>query len=135
MKQIKHQKQGERDCVCTCIAMIAGIKKRTIRNRYHGRYMSDHTFNAGEILNELGVKYNPCDNNTVIKGKVYLATVPSLNMLGYFHQVIIDARESMLVFDPNRGIAGRNYYVTKVCPSARKQIRLHSWILDYEVYI
>ncbi|HEF0026997.1 TPA: hypothetical protein R8G57_001495 [Citrobacter freundii] len=135
MKQIKHQKQGDRDCVCTCIAMIAGIKKRIIRNRYHDRYMNEHNFKEDKILDDLGIKYTTCNNSTVIKGKVYLATVPSINMLGYFHQVIIDARESMQVFDPNRGVKGRNYYVTKVSPTSSKQIKMHSWILDYEIYL
>lgn len=87
------------------------------------------------MLNCLGIKYKKCYNNTVSPGKIYLATVPSLNIPGYFHQIIIDTRENIQIFDPNRGVSGRNYYVTKASPSARKQIKLHSWILDYEVYL
>lgn len=135
MKQIKHQKQGERDCVCTCIAMIADINKNIIRKRYHEKFMNDSNFNENNILDCLGIKYNKCYDNILYSGRIYLALVPSLNMPGYFHQVIIDNREDTLVLDPNRGRPGKNYYVINVCPSATKQIKLRSWILEYEVYI
>lgn len=135
MKRIKHQKQGDRQCVCTCIAMIAGIKKNTVVKRHHVKYMSNNNYGIDKILEDFGIGYNTCDGNYLHKGKVYLATVPSLNMLGYFHQIIIDNRDGIQVFDPNRGVPGKNYYVTKVSPTSRKQILLRSWIIDYEVYL
>ncbi|EBD4137240.1 hypothetical protein ACEVVA_002080 [Salmonella enterica] len=136
MGEIKHQKQGDLDCVCTCIAMITGIKRRTITRRYQHRYMNESGFDTNNILDDLGVKYRKCIHGDRIDlNKVYLVTVPSLNMAGLFHQIIIDTRAGFEILDPNRGVSGRNYYVLRASPSARKQIKLRAWILDYEIYM
>lgn len=136
MKEIKHQKQREMDCVCTCIAMITGIKRRIITRRYHERYMNGRNFNTDNILDELMVKYRRCEHSEKVElNKVYLVTVPSLNMPGLFHQIIMDTRAGFEILDPNRGVKGRKYYVLSVSPTSSKQFKLRSWILDYEIYI
>ncbi|EIO1437863.1 hypothetical protein LOV73_004075 [Salmonella enterica] len=139
MKEIQHQKQGEMDCVCTCIAMVSGVKRKDIRAKYHDRYMNDPDFNVNNILDDLNIKYRECHKNEdVLLGKVYIVTVPSINMLGYFHQIIIDARinkskPEIKIFDPNKGVRERKYYVFTVSGKARNQVKLLSYILDYEI--
>lgn len=139
MKEIKHQKQGEMDCVCTCVAMISGVKRKYIRAKYHNRYMNDPDYNVDNILDDLNIKYRECHKKEdVLLGRVYIVTVPSINMPGYFHQIIIDARinkskPEIKIFDPNKGKRGRKYYVFTVSGKARNQVKLLSYILDYEI--
>ncbi|HHA3474793.1 TPA: hypothetical protein ACODLE_001579 [Salmonella enterica subsp. enterica serovar Infantis] len=136
MKIIKHQKQGEMDCVCTCIAMVAGMSRRSIRRKYHNRFMNDNDYDINHILDDLKIKYRICNPNENIKlNCVYLVTVPSVNMPGWFHQIIIDTREGFEILDPNRGLKGRKYYVLHVSPKSKNQIKLNAFILDCEVYI
>lgn len=136
MKVIRHQKQGKMDCVCTCIAMISGIPRRVISRKYHNRFMNENDYDINNILDELNIKYRKCDPNEMIKlNCVYLVTVPSVNMLGWFHQIIIDTREGFKILDPNRGLKGRKYYVFRSLPKGKNQIKLQAWITDYEVYI
>lgn len=98
--------------------------------------MNERDFDTNNILDELGVKYRKCIHGDRIElGKVYLVTVPSLNMAGLFHQIIIDTRMGFEILDPNCGVRGRSYYVLSVSPSARKQVKLRAWILDYEIYL
>lgn len=84
-------------------------------------------------LTYLGLEWRakPRTDNRLQAGVVYLATVPSLNLPGTFHQIILDCRsEEILILDP-AAFTGKNYYALDVidgmsCP-------LVTWILDYEV--
>ncbi|ECI5363932.1 hypothetical protein DU846_01940 [Salmonella enterica subsp. diarizonae] len=98
--------------------------------------MNENDYDINNILDELNIKYRKCDPDEMIKlNCVYLVTVPSVNMLGWFHQIIIDTREGFKIFDPNRGLKGRKYYVFRSLPKGKNQIKLQAWITDYEVYI
>lgn len=98
--------------------------------------MNARNFDTDNILDELKVKYRRCEHHEIIElNKVYLVAVPSLNMPGLFHQIIMDTRAGLEILDPNRGVKGRKYYVLSVSPRSSKQVKLRAWILDYEVYI
>jgi hypothetical protein len=68
-------------------------------------------------------------------GNIYLLTVPSLNISGGLHHIILDLRDEetdeVVVFDPNRGKHGKYYYQgwDKPLESAWSVV-LHAWIID-----
>lgn len=70
-------------------------------------------------------------DNRLEAGKVYLATVPSINLPGSFHQIVLDTREEeLIILDPAAG-TGANYFSLSVDDGQCAE--LTSWILDYEV--
>ncbi|WP_156305435.1 hypothetical protein [Yersinia pekkanenii] len=102
--------------------------------KYHRQYMENDDFTVGNILDDLNIRHRLCGRDERLSpGSLYLVTAPSINILGKFHQLIIDFRCGIEIFDPNRGVKGRKYYVRTFSARARNQIRLTSWYVDYEI--
>lgn len=116
---IKHQMQPTHNsCVSTCLAMLAGRDAEEIVAEFHDRYWK-YPFSIISIMEELDIVAVPCSviGSTVYWGQLYLFNMPSLNIQGGTHQIIVDMRESGTgkVFDPVLGRVGddgelRNFY-------------------------
>jgi len=79
-------------------------------------------FESRYSIDEQGIKYIG----------VYLVTVPSLNIPGCNHQIVVEmTNDSYQVFDPVRGREGRKYYVNQGCEDdSGLQYPLGSFIVD-----
>lgn len=84
-----------------------------------------HGKKTSEVLHMMGIRFAvlPLEDNTVWMDKVYLACVPSLNLPGSFHQILLDTRSGDLeVLDPAE--ESKERYTPD---------NLTSWILEYEI--
>ena len=137
MKEIKHQKQPTRDtCTSACLAMILGTPVDEVVEEFHKDWTEGKTDPAHYLVKKgvkLQIHREPYDN-TVLWGKVYLLTVPSLNVKARTHHVVVDMRGGEgkgIVYDPNEGWTDKARYVgwTK----GREEIEqypLKSWLID-----
>lgn len=118
--EIKHQTQlTPTSCVPACMAMISGVDQQSIiddLDRHHGSCGSLHD----EFCQWVRLGYLPqlVPWNSLRHGIVMLATVPSLNIPGGMHRIVIDLRDVLTVYDPNKGRDGRRFYT---------EDSLHSW--------
>jgi len=136
MREIIHQKQTQLDCVCTCMAMLCGLPRRELVKRYHKRYLIDSEINISDILWELNISFRECRQEENIKpGKLYVASVPSLNIVTRLHLILVDWRikSGLKIFDPNRGVSGRKYYVLHDNPRFKNQVTLGGYHTEYEI--
>lgn len=102
-------------CVATCFAMVAGIPASIMAEKFHARYRNDE-ISIGDILRELEIPfsdYPSSDRNSFRDEGVYLVSVPSLNIRGGMHQIVIEMTSEGLwsVFDPNYDRCDRLFYV------------------------
>lgn len=121
---MKLQKQTlHNSCLSACVAMLTGRPVEEVTAQYHDLIWSGMPIT--EVLRQEGVPFQELSlkANQVWFGRVYLACVPSLNLPGSFHAIIIDARgDEMEVLDP--APEGKQQYTAE---------NLHSWILECEV--
>ena len=110
--EIKHinQKCGK-SCVAACLEMITGKPQETFISKW-GR--KDKTIGDEEVkaaLRQHGFYYIPYGLNTLVSGRVYIITVPSLNLPRENHAIVIDFRGKICrAYDPQAGISGKLYY-------------------------
>lgn len=103
--------QCSKSCVIACMAMVAGVSFEEAYKSIEDIAeppLSDMPTRIG--LTRLGVA---CFSDTIIlwKGEVYLLDVPSLNLLGSMHCIVVDTRSDEYgIYDPNYGIPGKKYY-------------------------
>ncbi len=141
IKPIVHQTQpSENSCVCTCLAMLMGKPAADVVAKWHTKYYMEHE-TLLEILEEEGFRVHchyAAGAARLVEGKLYLITVPSLNIEGSFHQVIVDWRDRSkpgVCYDPAKGLEGRKYYTLDMdewdeVDAARL---LTSWIIDFTI--
>jgi hypothetical protein len=137
MKEIKHQMQPTPDtCTSACLAMILDVPVANVVEFFHKDWTDGKTDPAHFLVRNLAkiqIHREPY-NNTLLFGKVYLLTVPSVNITGRNHHIIVDMRHGEgkeIVYDPNQGRMDCSYYVgwTK----GRQEIEqcpLKSWMID-----
>lgn len=111
---IKHQMQPcPVSCVTTCMAMIANIPVVEMIDRFHLEYR-DGELSNGDMLRALGIEFRDfrsSDRKSIDEDGVYLLGVPSLNIKGGMHQILIEMADGeWSVFDPNEGKEGKVYY-------------------------
>jgi hypothetical protein len=121
----------------TVIAMISGRSVHEVIDTY------DHEFCARNIwydrpLRDYGITYlrGHLDRADLMSGFAHLFTVPSLNIPGDFHAVLlvwaID-QENPIVLDPNYLRDGKHFYVFEASPDEPMAHTLINWRVD--VYI
>ena len=102
----------DKSCMLACVAMISDKTLTEIRSLYKGNIpLSDRElFDLVESL-ELAIyseRYNEIHRNSV-----YIIVVPSLNITGGTHGIVVDTRGGeMRVFDPQHGRKGKKWYTT-----------------------
>lgn len=121
--KLKHQMQPcQTSCMCTCIAMILDVPAQVIIDRFHTRYR-EKDMSIREMFTELHVKFmswDSADRNSMghMGSGYYLSSVPSLNVQGGLHSIVLefDADELLwIVHDPQKG-TGFKYYEGKKNP-------------------
>ena len=136
MREIIHQKQTQLDCVSTCMAMLAGLPRREVADRFHLRYLVECKIDVSDILWELQIPFRECrQEETILAGKLYVVSVPSINMETRMHLILVDWRvgKELKIFDPNRGVTGRRYYVTSSNPRYKNQVTFRGYHAEYEI--
>lgn len=111
---IKHQTQPcTVSCVATCLAMLVDEPVQGLIDQFHEKYRAGAT-SMGQLLNELQIPCTSFDSlslPTLISSGAYLVSVPSLNIQGGMHQIIIEVTEDgYFVNDPVKGIEGKLFY-------------------------
>lgn len=115
---IEHQMQPcPISCVTTCMAMIVGCPVSDLmgmHEEYHATNLS-----IRQILDRLGIpfrSFDSADRQSLGDEGVFLASVPSLNIQGGMHQVIVEMLDDgdWRVCDPNQGRGDRLYYTSLV---------------------
>lgn len=134
---MKHQTQPTTDsCVCACLAMLAGKPVKTVIEHYHEKIWS-HLVSVEWCLEDLDIPFERrfYEGHSVYRGRVYLASVASLNCQGGLHQVLLDCRgEEMVVLDPAKGIPEKYHYAYQ--PEHGEDplaVPLDSWLISHEV--
>jgi hypothetical protein len=137
--KIKHVKQPTNtSCVSACIAMLTSCDVKIIIEEFHELY-SRAEIRPDEFLARHGIVAEPVSilDNQLQFDKIYLVSVPSLNVQAVTHQIIIDLRddENVMLFDPNQGKKSKKYY-TYAKPRSKlgkNEINIRSYNLDYEI--
>lgn len=137
MKEVKLVQQPTNDsCVSACLAMVTGLDIETVYNEFHDPYYVKRNQSIHRYAAEKGVDLQPaytCYNSLAERG-VYLVTVPSLNIVGGLHEIVVDTRDGFInVYDPVRD--GRYRYVSyaDVTDCGPLEVQLKSWLIDYRV--
>jgi len=115
MSQIVFQQQNQpKNCASSCIAMLLNRPIEEVTEEFHEGYLAGE-ITVHEYLQKHGVDVEPMNvTDTPTPGFVYFVGVPSLNIKGCSHYVILDAREKedgFTLIDPNKGREGKEWYV------------------------
>ena len=117
MNEIKIVNQREdNDCAIACVAMVTGLPyERVIGNvKAVDRGLSDRQTTL--LLMKLGfyVEDYGFRSSSLAHGGLYIAAVPSLNIPGHMHYVVVDVRTpgdaDGIVYDPNYERKGKKWY-------------------------
>ena len=138
MKTLKHQQQPSSDtCVSACIAMILNQPVSEVINDFHQEYLRGE-IDVDEYLHIRGIKCVPLMStiSTMLWDRVYFLSVPSLNKLGYWHQVLgYFENDKFVLLDPNKGREDKLYYVEHDVEFTKpNEFRLKSYLYNFEVW-
>lgn len=102
-------------CTSACLAMITFKPVQDVVLEFDAAYNA-HDTTPAEYLESLGYhpkRYYTDSFNELEPGHIYLLTVPSVNLNGLLHHVVLDFRDELdpVVLDPSRGREGKRYYV------------------------
>ena len=134
---IKHQTQPcTVSCVATCLAMLVDEPVQGLIERFHARYRAGAT-SMRQLLDELEVpfrSFDSCDLPMLNESGAYLISVPSLNIQGGMHQIIIEVDATgvdYFVHDPVKGLEGKMYYGRRneTFPEAG-EVELNGFVID-----
>ena len=103
------------NCVSASLSMVTGIHIDQVTSEFNDVYHADVEINESTYLNSVGYPHTvlPGVFRTPTWGNIYLAVVPSLNIRGGTHEIVIHCTsdEEFLVLDPNKGLPDCYYYV------------------------
>lgn len=132
MKIKQLQQPTGNTCVCTSIAMVTASDLTFVIEKFHDDYMSGK-IDEFDILKQLGSYFIRQGDHNIVKGRIYIASVSSLNILGKTHSIVIDASgDRIVIFDPAKGKLDKKYYVWKD-PESADEIELGGWSLVAEI--
>lgn len=124
--EIKHQTQLlHNSCVSACLAMALGVDQQKVIDEFHGEYVSGE-IHPSEYLNEKGIPLQPYTFGVEYqvdpdKLWVYFLTVPSLNVVGGLHQILLVwGAGNDWVYDPAKG------FTTQKGKKGRKQRKFYT---------
>ncbi len=123
-------------CVSACLAMLLGIPVERVLEEFHDRYKAHEVKPFDYLAGKIQAHY-PVDAEEDLEwDRVYLLGVPSLNIRGGMHAVLLDTRGGKLrLYDPNVGKAGREYYFLsrESLSSVAGGVLLTSWAISLYV--
>lgn len=136
---IKHVKQPTLNtCVSACLAMILNKPVEDVIEEFHSRYYNNWEITISEYLTKNGVKHHCSEGGgreTLHMGGLFLCTVPSLNIPGALHQIVIDMTDhKFIVHDPIKGWEGKKFYVGPDQDAEETgAFIIHTWVKDVEI--
>ncbi len=106
----------DKSCGIACVAMVSGIAPSTIE-RWSGRPETD-ALSIECLLVKVRLHSRLEFSNQLFEDRVYIVAVPSLNIPGGMHYIVIDTRlfnldengPDWIIFDPNWGLEGKKFY-------------------------
>jgi len=112
--KIEHQQQpDDMSCVMTSAAMLVGLSVEDEEiQKFNRDYLHQMATVSSFAMSRAGAIYvrSPlAEERTFIAGNVYVLHVPSLNNIGGGHSIVVDARDVLELFDPQKG-TGKKYY-------------------------
>lgn len=133
---LQHQQQPTfNTCMSACVAMVAGQPVAEVVERWHQSF-HDKADWLDDALDYYKIPYfygsqRRCE---LLYGFIYFLTVPSLNIQGGLHQILVSltADRGIEVFDPARGRPGSKYYVYGI-PTSDDEVELISWCIDLSI--
>lgn len=137
---IKHKTQPTMmSCIATCLAMLLDKDPKEVDEEFSLEYIRGH-IDVASYLYRQGIFAQPhvtAGIHQIRPGRLYLATVPSLQIPGLFHQIIIDARfDNVTVYDPCKGLEGKQYYsYDHIAEDSELAYPLRSFLIDYEIIL
>lgn len=123
-------------CTSACLSMLTNVDVNDVVSSFHNDWKSLKS-NPSEFLSHNGIRHSvnkDVFSHKVNWGNVYLLTVPSLNIEGGLHHILLDLTGDFeSVLDPNNGKEGKKYYTGWSCEAAGLQVQLTSWMVDIEI--
>lgn len=135
MTEIKFVQQPTGDsCTSACLSMLTGIPIDEVIEKFHSDWKAKKS-NPAVWLNQNGFNYEVNHNpfcHTAEWGSVYLLTVPSLNIVGGLHHIVMDLRsDTEVILDPNYGKVGKKYYTGwSVKSESLLAVKLSAFLID-----
>jgi hypothetical protein len=134
IREVQHIVQiNDRSCVAACLAMITGRSSKEVFDEFHDSYINGKT-RLCDYLEKHSIPFElKTIRDHVRPGTVYLLSVPSLNIRGGMHQVVLDTRGDIcVVYDPAKGKEDKFYYVYDN-PKFTNQVSLRGFRIDVEL--
>lgn len=129
------QQPTKTSCMSACVAMVSGQPVEDVVQRWHESF-HDKTSWLDDALDfyKIPYFYGSQRKGELLYGFVYFLTVPSLNIKGGLHQILMSltADRGIEVFDPNKGRKGCMYYVWGG-EQGGDQFVVTSWCIDLAV--
>lgn len=143
IKPIKHQTQPiPTGCVMTCLAMLLGRPVLELCERYHVHYYIKQNFEIFDMLEEEGIEYRRVLSGCIARMDpygLYWLAVPSLNLPGQMHAVLVDYRDPTRpqCYDPAKGLPNTRYYVLHSADVDEDEsglaFQLLTWVVDFVI--
>ena len=138
--KINHETQRTPyDCGVACVAMISDIPYEKIKEQHGKEGMRCEELD--EILAWCGIKFERQMYNHLAPEEVYIVVVPSLNVQGGTHYIVIDTREESLQeadgYDPDKELPeGADMWLSCFDPNTGREgalsygfdVKLQSWM-------
>lgn len=126
-------------CMAACLAMLLDKDVEEVDSEFSLDYIRGY-IDVASYLYQRGIFAQPhitAGMHQIRPGRLYLATVPSLQLPGLFHQIIIDARfDGVTVYDPAKGLEGKQYYsYDHIAEENELAYPLRSFLIDYEIIL
>jgi len=109
---IEHKMQiNGTTCVQACWAMLSGWTVEEVVKLVGDKGLSwAEEYDLGL---KMGLRFNMCSMPSLLPNLYHMVTVPSLNLEGVMHRIVLyydEPRAKMIVFDPNQGCEGVKVY-------------------------
>jgi hypothetical protein len=112
---IKHVTQPSAlTCVQACWAMVSDLPIENIIKEMGDKGLS--CSDEYELALKTGIFFNQCTWPNLMPNFYHLVTVPSLNLVGVNHRIVLyydEPKAKMVVFDPNVGRQGVKAYTSE----------------------
>jgi ABC-type bacteriocin/lantibiotic exporter with double-glycine peptidase domain len=132
MKLIRQK--DDYSCGIACVAMVSGLSFSKVKECSKNILRSDYTMTAEEmdaLLKSLKIRFSRKLYPRFAKTSLYIVTVPSLNVVGGNHYVVVDLRDAVFtVYDPQEGRKNKKYYARTFKSKKGIPIRAYSEVVQ-----
>ncbi len=120
-----------RDCGYACIAMVCNITLDKVMKVAKGNYplAQEEEF---ELIAHFGYLPTVSTFDHIYSSNTYLVTVPSLNMVGNNHRVVVVSDEDGIrhLYDPQKGRANKKFYTKETMKGYSQVTRITKYHKD-----